>query len=233
MKLVKNDKLISRNKKIGNILTILGAAILIGGLILNIKPDPTRTLISLAALIVGFVLAQISSYYVNRFGRNPRFDELIADNLSKLNNDYTFYAFAAPVPMLLVGPHGIWIPIPITAGGEIYYEGKWKQRGGNFFLKIFGQETLGRPERDIEARENSIRQFLREKFQDEALPKIDSILISLHPKASIGDVENAPTPIVELNALRRTIRKVDRKREEEMSQETLEKINELLKEYLS
>ena len=229
MKKVVNEKLINRNKKIGNILTIAGAAILIGGLILNIRPDPTRTILSLAALIVGFVIAQISSYYVSRFVRSPRFDEIIADNLSKLNNDYTFYAYSGPVPMLLVGPHGIWIPIPLTASGEIHYDGKWKQSGGNFFLKFFGQETIGKPEKDIESRENQVRSFLKENFDETQMPSISSILVSLHPKATIGEVEDAPTPIVTIDALRRSIRKVDRK-VEEIPQETLERINQLLKE---
>lgn len=229
MKKVINESLISRNKKIGNILTILGAAILIGGLILNIRPDPTRTLLSLVALIVGFVLAQISSYFVSRFVRSPRFDEIIADNLSKLNNDYSFFVYESPVPMLLTGPHGLWIPIPLTASGEIFYDGKWKQRGGNFFLKLFGQETLGKPERDIQSRENQVLHYLEEKLDKDEIPPINSVLISLHPKATIGDVETAPTPIVTVDALRRLIRKIDRKSEKEISQITLEKINEGLK----
>ncbi len=222
-----NEKLIDRNKKIGNILTILGAAILIGGLILNIRPDPTRTLLSLVALIVGFIIAQISSYYVSRFVRKPRFDQIIADNLSKLNNDYAFYAYSGPVPMLLTGPHGIWIPLPITASGEIYYDGKWKQRGGNFFLKLFGQENLGKPEKDVEERENQVRQVLEKNLNEAEIPPINGILVSLHPRATIGDIEDAPTPIVTVDALRRTIRKVDRK-EKDVPQETLEKINNVL-----
>jgi len=227
MKKEINEKLIDRNKKIGNILTILGAAILIGGLILNIRPDPTRTLLSLVALIVGFVVAQISSFYVSRFVRKPRFDEIIAENLSKLNNDYTFYAYFGPVPMLLTGPHGIWIPIPITASGEIYYNGKWKQRGGNFFLKLFGQENLGKPEKDIKDRESRVRQVLEEKLVRSEIPTINEILVSLHPRATIGDVEDAPTPIVTVDALRRTIRKVDRKKEE-IPQEILNEINNVI-----
>lgn len=229
MKQVTNETLIKRNKKIGSITSIVGIAILVGGLILNIRPDPTRTLLSLVALVVGFIVAQISNYYVTRFGRSPRFDQIIADNLSKLNNKYTFYVYTGPVPMLLTSPYGIWIPVPIVAGGEIYYDGKWKQSGGNFLLKIFGQENLSRPERDIETRENQVRKFLEENFREDEMPPINSILVTLNPKAKIGDVENAPTRIVEYDALRRTIRKIDRKREEIVSQKTLDKINDVLK----
>lgn len=227
MKQITNDKLITRNKKIGNITSILGIAILIGGLILNIKPDPTRTILSLGALIVGFVIAQISTFFVTRFGRSPRFDEIIASNLSKLNNEYTFFVYTSPVPMLLTSPHGIWIPVPVSVGGEIYYDGKWRQKGGNVMLKIFGQENLSKPEKDVAAREAQIRKFLEDNLGMDSIPPINNVLVSLHPKAIIGNVEDAPTPIVEVEALRRTIRKVDRKREEEISPELLNKINDL------
>jgi len=228
MKQITNEKLINRNKKIGNITSIAGIAILAAGLILNIQPTPTRTMISFGALIIGFIVAQISTYYVTKFGRSPRFDEIIAENLSKLNNKYTFYVYSSPVPMLLVGPAGIWIPIPISASGEIYFDKKWKQRGGGILLRLFGQENIGRPGIDVETNEKHMREFLAEHFDENEIPPINSILISLHPKAIIGDVETAPTPIVEADALRRKIRKNDRSTEEEISQETIEKINQLL-----
>lgn len=228
MNKVVNEKLIKRNKMIGNITSIGGIAILAAGLILNITPTPLRTMISFGALIIGFIVAQISTHYVNRFARNPRYDETIADNLSKLNYEYTFYAYSSPVPMLLVGPAGLWIPIPVVASGEIKYDKRWRQKGGSFFLKFFGQENIGRPNIEAEANENSIKKLLHQELEiNDNLP-INSILVSLHPKAVIGDVENAPIPIVEVNALRRYIRKVDRKSDQEIPKETLDQINDIL-----
>lgn len=229
MKQVINEKIIKRNKKIGNITSIVGIAILGAGLILNINPTPTRTLISFGALVIGFIIAQISTYYVTKFGRSPRFDEIITDNLSKLNNKYTLFVYSSPVPILLTGPSGLWIPIAVSASGEIYYDKKWKQSGGNFLLKIFGQENLGRPELEVKTNEKQIREFLSDHFKEDQMPPINSILVSMHPKATLGDVEDAPTPIVEADALRRTIRRIDRKTEEEIPQEELKKINELLR----
>jgi len=230
MKLVINEKLIKRNKLIGNITSFVGIAILAAGLILNLKPTTTRTLISFVALIVGFIVAQVSTYFVGRFGRNPRFDEIISDNLSKLNNSYTFYVYRGPVPMLLVGPSRIWITIPIAASGEISYDKKWRQRGGSFLMKLFGQENLGRPSVDVKSREKQIHEFLDKNLEENEIPPVRSILVSFNPKASIGDVENAPTTIVESSALRRGIRKFDRKTDEEIHPDVLEKINKLLAE---
>ena len=228
MKQVTNEKLIQRNKRIGNITSIIGIAILAAGLVLNINPTPTKTLISFGALIVGFIVAQVSTYFVTKFSRSPRFDEIIADNLSKLNNKYTLYVYSTPVPMLLVGPYRIWIPIPISASGTIYYDKKWKQKGGSFLLKLFGQENLGRPGLDVEANEKQIREFLGKHLSESQIPPIKSIFVLLNPKAEIGDVENAPTPIVTVDALRRTIRKFDRKAEEEISQNERKELNDQL-----
>lgn len=231
MNKVINEKLIKRNKTIGNVLSISGFAILIGGLILNMNPTPTKTLVSFGALIVGFIVAQISTTYVTRFGRSPRFDEIIADNLSKLNNQYTFYVYNGPVPMLLVGPSGLWIPISTIAAGEISYDNKWRQRGGSAFMKIFGQESIGKPELEIINQEKLIIDFLKKHVNEEQIPPTNFVLVSMNPKAVIGDVENAPVPIVDISSLRRFIRKNDRKEELKISETLIEKINETLSEF--
>jgi hypothetical protein len=227
MKLVINQKLIKRNKTIGNIATIAGIAILGVGLVLNINPTPQKTLISFGALIVGFIVSQVSTYFVTRFARTPRFDEVISENLEKLGNDYTFYVYSAPVPMLLVGPGGCWIPVPVYASGELYYDKRWKQRGGGFLMKLFGQENIGRPELDVQANSKEILKTLNEHLDEKEIPEIQGILVSLHPKATIGNTEDAPSPIVEVDALRRTIRKHDRKKED-LPDESLQEINKIL-----
>jgi len=229
MKTEINEKLIKRNKTIGNVMSIGGIAILAAGLILNFNPTPQRTLISFGALIVGFIVAQISTTYVTRFARSPRMDEVIAENLSKLNNDYTFYVYTGPIPMLLVGPSGLWIPIPVVASGEISYDKKWRQRGGSFFLKMFGQENIGRPSIEVESNERQLSTFLQKHLDEEEIPLINSVLVSMHPKAVIGDVENAPIPIVETSTLRRFIRKIDRKEATQIPAKTLEKIHKALR----
>ena len=228
MKIVRNDKLIKRNKTIGNVMSIVGIAILVFGLVLSFNPSPTKTLISFIALIVGFIIAQISTYFVTRFAREPRYDEVISANLSKLGNEYTFYVYSTPIAMALVGPAGIWIPVPTAASGEISFDKRWKQRGGSFMLKLFGQENIGRPALDIENNEKELRKTLAIEMPEEQIPPIKGILVVMNPETTIGDVAGAPELITEAEALRRTLRKYDRKVEDGVSPETLAKINEIL-----
>lgn len=228
MNKVINENLIKRNKKIGKILSFVGIGVLAVGLILNFNPTPTRLLISLGALVLGFIISQISTFYITRFNRNPRSDEVIAENLSKLGNDYTLYVYNSPIPMLLVGPAHLWIPVPVMASGEVYYEKKWKERGGSFLVKLLGQGNIGQSQREVIDYEKQINGFLRDTLETEELPPVKSIFVILNPKVTVGDVEEAPIPIVHADALRRKIRKFDRDTEEEISPEIIEKINKKL-----
>jgi hypothetical protein len=130
--------------------------------------------------------------------------------------------------MLLVGPAGMWIPVPTSAGGEIHYDKRWKQRGGSLMLKMFGQENIGRPAMDIQSNEKEIRKFLSNDLPEDQIPPIKGILVTMNPNAVIGDVADAPELIVEAEALRRTIRKYDRKVEDGSTDEMLYKINKSL-----
>ena len=57
-----------------------------------------------------------------------------------------------PTAHLLVGPVGVWVLMPRHQAGRITYDenkNRWRQKGGNFYLKIFAQENLGRPDLEI------------------------------------------------------------------------------------
>jgi len=161
MNIIRNDKFIKRNRTIGQICTYGSLIVLILGLVFAFGQDLSRILWSYAALILGFILSQVGMYFTNRFGRNPRFDEILATAFEKLRHEYTFYVYTSPVPMLLVGPCKIWVPVPLTSSGKVsYINGKWKQEGGNFMMKVFGQEGLGKPDREALADEEVIRSYL-------------------------------------------------------------------------
>ncbi len=93
-------------------------------------------------------------YYGNRWGRSPRPDELIDKGLKGLGREYTIYHYVTAASHLLVGPAGVWTLMPYYQSGKIVYEKKrWKSRGGGFiqsYLRLFGQENMGRPEIESE-----------------------------------------------------------------------------------
>ncbi len=228
MKLVINDKQIKRNKLIGTITTFASLAVLALGLVFAFaKNDMTKMMLSYVSLIVGFILSQVGIYFTNRYGRSPRFDQIISANFEKLTNDYTFYVYKSPVPMLLVGPAAIWLPMPITASGKISYDkGRWRQQGGGFMMKVFGQEGIGKPDSDAESYKKEISKQLQTKLgPDFELPPLKPILILMMKNAEIGEVSSAPLPIVTVDKLRRHIRHEDRQCTTPFTPENLEEIN--------
>ena len=118
------------------------------------------------------------------------------------------------LPMLLGWPCRNVDSVPTAASGEIHYDKRWKQRGGSFMLKMFGQENIGRPAMDIESGEKEIRKFLSKTYVRGPNPSHQGYLVTMNTNAVIGDVADAPDLIVEAGALRRTIRKYDRKVED-------------------
>ncbi|MBI1855195.1 MAG: hypothetical protein HYR93_04945 [Chloroflexi bacterium] len=74
MKIIRNEKLIKRNGRIGQ-YTSLGALAVLGiGMYISFQ-KPDLFFYSIGALIIGFMMTQVGMYFTNRWGRTPRPDE--------------------------------------------------------------------------------------------------------------------------------------------------------------
>jgi len=199
MKVVTNTKLIKRNSKIGQ-FTSIGALVILGiGLYISFKM-PDKFAYSLGALLLGFFMSQIGMYYGNRWGRSPRPDELIDRSLKGLGREYTIYHYATAASHLLVGPAGVWTLMPYYQSGVIVYEKKrWKSKGGGFlksYLRLFGQENMGRPEIDSETEIQATSRYLARLLPEGSeVPPIKSLLLFTSPKVELK-VEDAPLPAI-------------------------------------
>jgi len=169
MKIYSNEKLIKRNKKIGN-FTSLGSILILGvGMFFSFKDkDGSYLIYTFGALIVGFLLFQIGNFYMSKWGKSPRPDEKLTAALKGLDDRFSLYHYTTPISHLLIGPAGILCLIPYQQAGTITYnetKGKWKQSGGNTFLKIFGGEGLGHPEREVKFTvEDATKFFAKNEF---------------------------------------------------------------------
>jgi len=220
MNIQRNDRLIKRNSLIGRYAMFAGLAVLLGGMFISFRYQEQFG-ISMSALILGFILSQVGIYYSNRYGRRPRPDELIDQALKGLDFKYTIYHFTGPVPHMLLGPSGIWALLPYYQRGTITFEkGRWRQRGGGAmygYLKIFAQESLGRPDMDVTNAVEEIQAFLKKKlgaevFPPESLPPVQAALIFTNERATIAIPEDAspPAATVMLKELKPLVRKVEK-----------------------
>ena len=208
MEIKSNERLIKRNARIGQITSITGLAVLAGGMILSFT-RPEMFTISLLALLVGFGLSQIGIYFGNRWGRSPRPDEVLDAALKGLDSRYSIYHYTTPTSHLLVGPAGVWVLMPRHQAGTITYDDikkRWRQKGGNLYLKIFAQESLGRPDLEVGSEITAVASFLEERLDEHQAPEVSAVLVMTNEKCEV-DADNAPAPTLEVKKLKDFVRK--------------------------
>jgi hypothetical protein len=213
MKVFSNEKLIKRNHTLGNIFSITSLGVLAIGMYFSFKDQSTNAafsmIITYSCLIGGFLLFQIGNYFVNRWGKSPRPDEYLTQSLKGLDDKYSLYHYATPISHLLVGPAGVIPLLPFGQNGTLKYDAKkntWHQKGGNVFLKIFGQEGLGRPISEANYTNEEADKFLNKLGSNRPEIKSNSLLVFTNAKADI-DGEGSPVPFVTSEKLKDYIRK--------------------------
>lgn len=206
MEIFTNERLIKRNARIGQVSSIVGLLILAGGMYISFA-QPQFFSLSLAALLVGFALSQVGIYFGNRWSRRPRPDEMLNTALKGLDDRYHLYHYSGPTSHLLVGPAGVWVLLPRNQRGTITYEkGRWRQRGGNLYLKIFAQEGLGRPDLEIAGEIQSSERFLKKIFSDGDIPEVQAALVFTNDRTEV-QADNAPSITLHVKKLKDFIRK--------------------------
>lgn len=208
MEIISNDRLIKRNARIGQVTSITGLVVLAGGMFISFT-RPEMFSVSLIALLVGFGLSQIGIYFGNRWGRRPRPDEELSEALKGLDGRYSLYHYTTPTSHLLVGPAGVWVLMPRQQGGTITYDEnkkRWRQKGGNLYLKIFAQENLGRPDLEIGSEIHAVASFLESRMDEEEVPDVQVALVMTNERCEV-DADNAPAPTLEKKKLKDFIRK--------------------------
>ena len=229
MKIIKNEKLIKRNSKIGQ-YTSLGALAVLGvGMYISFT-RPELFVWAVGALLLGFTLTQVGMYFGNRWGRSPRPDEKLDSGLKGLPGDFMIYHWVTPVSHLLVGPAGIWVLIPYHQRGHVtYHKGRWRMAGGGIaqkYMRIFGQEGIGRPELDAEAEINSIYKTLaNSQLTEDDIPEIKAALVFTTDGVEI-EAEDATMPALPIKKLKDFMRQ--KAKEKPITAEELEKIKALL-----
>jgi len=232
MKVIKNEKLIKRNNRIGNWMSV-GALLVLGlGMYISFtRPDLFAW--SVTSLVVGFAMTQVGMFFNNRWGRSPRPDEQLDAGLKGLPNEDTIYHYIAPVPHLYVGAAGIWVLLPLHQRGQVTYQkNHWKISGGGFmqgYLAIFGQEGLGRPELEIEAEIDSIKRFLIKNLKGENnIPDINGALVFTNELVEIEE-NDAPYPALKLKQLKDFMRQ--KSREKQLTSAVQGQIKQLFSEH--
>lgn len=227
MIIVRNERMIKRNKMIGSISTIISVVVLAAGMYVSFKFQEMIGY-SLGALVLGFTLSQVGIFYTTRFSKSPRPDEELDAALKGLDDQYALYHYQSPVNHLLVGPAGLWVLFPFSQKGRIVYNdkrGRWKMIGSNLYLRFFAMDTIGRPDQEIKNSRDRLRKALG-KIPEFEIPEIKTALIFSDENAVV-EAENAPVPTLHARQLKKLIRK-EAKGESSLSNQTVKTVLDYL-----
>ena len=235
MKTIKNEKLIKRNGKIGGYASLAGISLVGAALyfytqaILQKNLENVNTTLLMVLTFGGLLVSQVGMYMSNKFGRSPRPDEKLDMGLKGLPNEFTIYHYSTPVSHLLIGPAGVWVLLPYHQAGEITFKkNRWRNSGGGFmrsYMRIFGQEGLGRPDIEVDSEVQTLKKYLSRKMDESEIPEINALMVFTDDNVQL-DAEGAPVPAMLLKQIKDFIRQ--KAKEKKISAEAINQIKAVL-----
>ena len=200
-----NERMISRNGKLGKILTFGGMGVLVLGLILSVA-YPAQVNAVLGIALVGVLASQFGMVFYNRWSRRPRMDEVLDDTVKGLDGRYALFHYTLNSPHVLASPAGVFAIVPRMEEGEVAYEdGKWTltrtARGTMRTRVLRGIEGTAQTEADAAA------SAISKRLPETTLPKVLPMLLFLNPKATVR-AKQAPMLTVHAKKLKETLRQL-------------------------
>lgn len=205
MRIYKNEAYIANRAAWGKRLFWLALGILLAGMIstFSLQQYP---LLPLLALLLGFILAQVGTYYLNRFVRPDRPDVSLTAALKGFSDNFAVYHYLAPAAHILLAPEGCYVFTVKLQDGKIVI------RNGRGFepltlgriLTFFGRESVGDVSREARAEANALARHIAKHLPDTQV-EITPVVVFAHPKAQL-EVESSDVAVLHAKQLKDWLR---------------------------
>lgn len=204
MRIVTNQELVQRNRRLANILFFFSMGVLIAGfLVANLQltaRDQTSLALSLIlpwiVLPIGFIATLASVRMTNMWVRRPRPEEAIPTGLkgiSKRSVLYNYYHF--PARHVLIAPQGVFAIITRFQEGTYTVEGdKWKTAGSplSSFMRFLRRDAIGNPSEEALKAASHVKQLLTGTIPE---VEVQPLIIFTDPRARLT-VINPTIPVL-------------------------------------
>jgi hypothetical protein len=218
MQVITNEKLIKNRARLGRGASFAGLAVLVLGLVASLSPHrlltPTQwLLVSFSCLFAGFVLSQIGLYNANRWVKEPRPDQTLVKVMKGFDDRYHLYNYVLKTPHVLLAPFGLCVINPKDQGGKITCKGgKWRHEGSwrRVMFRIFGQEGLGNPAKEVRAEAEKLRRFFAQQLPGEEVP-VEGVVVFTNPQVDL-EVENPAVPVLDGKQFKSFLRDLSKER---------------------
>lgn len=209
MKNIINERPISKGAKIGKYAIFGGLGFLLVGLIVSwAYQDSPLLWVSFLCLLFGVLLSSIGTMNLNRWARQPRADQALAQGFKGYDDRWRLYQYWLPAPHVLLSPMGLFVLTPMGQDGAIRFEDGKFQRAFSAIrlLRFMAEEGLGRPFAEADAQVAALQKFLEAHGVDQEV-EIQNMLVFYNPLAKLT-VSDAPRPITDARGLKKALRKM-------------------------
>ena len=226
MQNVVDEERILRGARIGKIAMVASLVFMAAAVIVSLAL-PTFLWISLLGATVGLLISSIASMNMNRWVREPRADQALAQALKGFDDRYQLYSYYLPAPHVFLTPMGVYVLTALGQDGTIHYDGTKFRRNFSLgrVLRFMGEEGMGKPFAEAQAQVQAIQTLLDEAGLGDEL-EIQNIVVFFNPRAQL-DVSDPPVPVVLPKDLKKAIRKMASPK---MSGEQYRRLEELFDE---
>ncbi len=197
MQSVVNQEFLDKRGKYARWGSYIGFAALFIGLITALR----QPLLSYLFLLIGLLAASFGSYMSNRYVREPRPDQRLAEAMENLDKRYVLYNYYLPSDHVVFSHHGFTVLEPRPHEGEVIYrDGRWKHKAGfRKILQFFGEPALGKPDQDLERQVEWVQEFVEQIPSEEEIA-VHGAIVFTHPNVEL-DLEDLDIPAVKLDEL--------------------------------
>lgn len=208
MQNIFNERRVERGARIGKIGMFAGLGILGLGLVVSLTLQASSLIwISFGCLLLGFLVSSVGTMNMNRWMREPRADQALAQGLKGFDARYRLYSYFLPAPHVLLSPQGLYVLTAMGQDGVIRYDGQKFRRDFSLvrLLRFMADEGLGKPLADADAQVAALRKFLDEHDTGEGI-EIQNLLVFFNPKAELS-ISDPPRPMIAPKGLKKALRK--------------------------
>ena len=200
MRIVANEKYITRRALLGRIFGWAGLGVLFGAIVLSFVWDQAASVAAIqialwGALAVGVMLSFLGGYLGDRFGGPLAHHAGVRAALKGLDNRHVLMQYVLPSPHVLLGPDGLAVIVVRSQPGRVTYaEGRWThQQRRKFLRELAGQERLGQPDLDAGRQVQRMTEYLEQRMPGAEVP-VRGVVLFTHPDV-ILEVEDPPVPV--------------------------------------
>jgi hypothetical protein len=198
MQSLVNQPFLDKRRKLASWASYAG----IGALFAGVLTASRSMLLSYLFLVLGVIAASIGAYLSNRYVKEPRADQVLAQVLEGLDKRYALYNYYLAASHVIASHFGLTVVLPRPQKGQISYAGgKWQHHARwRHLTQFFGEPAVGKPELALEDEVAPVAQWIAEAMPgDEPVP-VNGVVVFTDASAQL-EVASAPVNALRADAL--------------------------------